>query len=269
MPRLQIVIAFLLLSLLPASARAAHLYIWSGATDAKLAQDQLSAFGAFAKPIAPYVDLAARVVESAKVNGLKPGFFVVAFGLCDQPLNESLLFALEGINPKLYARRVDAKADHPELAGLRCPEFRIPTAEATKTKRARWDSTFRYSGKSKGVSLLGVGFNYEMVDREDDLVPSRGQAAAVFFAVAADGRVLDTATLEVTGVDRSQFHDYDLNDSSVFTGMIYFVDIACDGHMAWEKVEAVNFKVRLKGDKLAVEKSKRTLRQENGCDGDE
>jgi hypothetical protein len=71
--------------------------------------------------IAPY----PQVLESAKVAGLAPGFFIVALGTCRDDAARALVKRLAPLEPGVYARSIDSKAapDCPTDGGWDSPRF--------------------------------------------------------------------------------------------------------------------------------------------------
>jgi hypothetical protein len=109
------------------------LFIFSGGATEAAAKAELAAFeqlrGSFEKLLAPLSKGYPKVVESAKIDGLKPGFFIVVLAACDSALTPNsdkreapfhtvpqLLELYKAIDARVYARSVT----WPEP--LACPE---------------------------------------------------------------------------------------------------------------------------------------------------
>lgn len=101
-----------------AFAEPLHALIFAGGATAADAQAALASFKAeLANQVDNAVKLPAgepRVVESAKLPGLKPGFHIVTLGTCKDPA--PVLAALKAIYPGVYARPLTG-----DVGPERCP----------------------------------------------------------------------------------------------------------------------------------------------------
>jgi hypothetical protein len=95
-----------------------QMIIWSGGRTQVEAEAQLHGFERYAAALKDFIDVTPVIVESVTVEGLKPGFFVVALGLCDEKAVRFPLKLFQAIEPAVYPRQVHygAKeaADAPE-----------------------------------------------------------------------------------------------------------------------------------------------------------
>src|SRR5262249_18500364 len=97
-----------------ASIPAAHaldgqMIVWSGGRTEAEAQSQLQGFARYASALKDFIDVTPVVVESATVEGLKPGFFVVALGVCDENAVSFPVKIFQAIEPAVYTRQVHYK----------------------------------------------------------------------------------------------------------------------------------------------------------------
>jgi hypothetical protein len=101
----------------PATAAPAALegqmIIWSGAKTEAEAKTQFEVFKSYANALEDFVKVAPQVIESATVQGLKPGFFVVALGVCSAKDKDAdfPLRLFQGIEPAVYTREVQYKPE--------------------------------------------------------------------------------------------------------------------------------------------------------------
>jgi hypothetical protein len=93
-----------------------QMIIWGGGdtraeADALLKDynDRVGTVGDFRDPAIQTRDPYPRVVESAKVPGLAPGFFIVALGTCPDEAVRPLLKLLAPLQRGVYARPIDTK----------------------------------------------------------------------------------------------------------------------------------------------------------------
>ncbi len=103
---------FLLLafSSLAAAQTPARALIWGGGATPESATQALHIFESVevAKAMFEFPTGYPRVVESASLAGLKPGFHVVLLGVCERADAAVLLPAFKAIEPAVYARTITA-----------------------------------------------------------------------------------------------------------------------------------------------------------------
>ncbi len=126
----------------------AVMLVWGGGATREAADAALKDYQKRFKPmrgaLVPGDDF-PRVLESATVPGMKPGFFVVALGVCAPGDADAPLAAYKGIEPNVYAREVT-----------------WPVAEGScPTVGEHWTGPTIHRVKKKGLELTGVLFSYQ------------------------------------------------------------------------------------------------------------
>lgn len=99
-----------------------RLVIWAGGKTQAEAKEALAAFEARRKQPSQlmFLELAAgypTILESTKVPGLNPGFFIVALGVCESESDDAFRL-LDFIDPATYSKEVSLP--------LACPTFPTP-----------------------------------------------------------------------------------------------------------------------------------------------
>jgi hypothetical protein len=112
-----------LLATISLSASPVHVVIWGGGKTPESAQQSLAEWGARSAEWSTWLRLQTgypRIVESAKVPGMNPGFHVVVLGAC----NEIEIVATMNVLKTLESSAYEKAATWPEEA---CPVFEMKT----------------------------------------------------------------------------------------------------------------------------------------------
>ena len=177
----------LLLTLLSSSAFAEplHALIFAGGATPEAAQAALAAFKAkLANQVDNVVKLPAgepRVVESAKLPGLKPGFHIVTLGTCKDPA--PVLAALKAIYPGTYSKPLTG-----DVGPERCPTLventgAAPLEPAVKTGPyvvnafASTEDSKDERGRETSTSMLGFVLTEKATGLVKDLITVEGDTA--------------------------------------------------------------------------------------------
>ncbi len=129
--------------------------IFGGGTTAEEGQAQLALWYSLAPSLAKLFVVPKgfpRVVESAQVPGLKPGFHVVLLGACQEFESEAVLPALQAIRPGAYVRIVEWSPPDAACLGL-AVDAGTPSAQ-TKKLGAQTLGTVEYGGGGRAVAAL-------------------------------------------------------------------------------------------------------------------
>ncbi len=170
-----------------ASAQAPQHLVFSGGTTRADGEAALASWKRLAPLIDPHVRLAAgfpKVVESASLPGLKPGFFVVVLGQCD---SLEAFDVIKAIYPAAYTRPVTGAATRS------CPT--LTHSEDTSVTAAR--ESFKTSTAVVNAFLVDT----DSKDERD--FPLRTGSVGVVLVHCTTGAVLDTLTLEGSGASTS------------------------------------------------------------------
>lgn len=140
---------------------AGRMVIAAGSTAQAEAQLQLESFAPWIQALAPFVILKPQVLESAKVEGLKPGFFVVALGICGGEPADELLRLAQALIPEAYERTVRY---HPgrDLPPVGCSAMQLVPAGPAKDTPWKLDQVRGL--RSGDANLAVLPFAYERGD---------------------------------------------------------------------------------------------------------
>jgi len=142
-----------------------QMIIWSGGRTEAEAQTQLKGFERYAAALKDFIDVKPVVVESASVEGLKPGFFVVALGVCDENAVSFPLKLFQAVEPAVYTRQVHygAKeaADAPE-----CPSP-VQIASNGNDDPVYWQLGEPVRSVTGGAKLVALPFTYNWQEQGD------------------------------------------------------------------------------------------------------
>jgi hypothetical protein len=165
----------------------AELIIWSGAKTREDAESQEAGFLSYASALSDVLAVEPAVLESARVEGLKPGFFVVALGLCPKAQVHQPLRIFQALYPDVYTRAVKYQVTS-ETPALKCPEAEEVTRDA-RDEPVLWRLTGSERVTQKGRALVGLAFRY----RWDEA----GDFARSYFAVKTFYLLIDSKTREL------------------------------------------------------------------------
>lgn len=113
MHRLAALTCLIASSALSAETTAARALIWGGGTTPEAGAAAMKSFDDAAEQVKALLELSPgypKLVESASVAGLKPGFHVVLLGLCAVDDAVIPLGLLKSVDPKAYARPVQLQS---------------------------------------------------------------------------------------------------------------------------------------------------------------
>lgn len=159
--------------------------VFSGGTTRADGDAALASWKRLAPLVDPHVRLAAgfpKVVESASLPGLKPGFFIVVLGQCD---SLEAFNVIKAIYPAAYARPVSGA---PTLA---CPTL---TTEASITAE---------SASFKTATAVVNAFSVDTDAKDERGFPRREGSVGVVLVHRKTGAVLDTVSLEGSSASTS------------------------------------------------------------------
>lgn len=142
----------------PSDAVEGELLIWSGAKTRAEAEAQRRGLDAYLKVLEPVLSSHPEVFESARIEGLKPGFFIVALGLCPKKEAAAPLAVFQGIYPDVYTRTVKFPAS--ALPRPRCPEPQ-PAATNDDNLDVPWHLKQVERLTEGAHTLIGLAFTYD------------------------------------------------------------------------------------------------------------
>lgn len=126
-----------LVAFLTLAQQPSKLVIWGGGVTADEAKASLQRFEARDKQL-PFLELEQgypRILETQTVAGLKPGFFVVALGVCASE-SEPTFKLLDALEPAVYTRDVSMPVACPRFSTPVEPEYETFTLNAVEVSKA-------------------------------------------------------------------------------------------------------------------------------------
>jgi hypothetical protein len=142
-----------------------QMIIWSGERTQAEADKEAEAFKRYAQALKDFVEVTPVVVESASVEGLKSGFFVVALGVCDEKASRKFLKLFQTIEPAVYARQVHYKAENAAEAPD-CPTF-VDVPRAGNDEPVYWELGDPVRAPEGGGALVALPFSYDWSEQGD------------------------------------------------------------------------------------------------------
>jgi hypothetical protein len=144
-----------------------QMIIWSGGHTHAEADKQAESFQRYAQALKDFVEVTPVVVESASVEGLKPGFLVVALGVCDEKASHNFLKLFQAIEPAVYARQVHYKAENSAEAPD-CPTaVAVPRAGNGDGETVYWELGEPVRAPEAGDALVALPFSYDWSEQGD------------------------------------------------------------------------------------------------------
>lgn len=142
-----------------------QMIIWSGGKTQAEAEKQLAEFKHYAQALKSFIAINGEVVESATVQGLKPGFFVVAAGVCNDKDVDFPLGILQAIEPSVYAKPVHYKAEDVSAAPD-CPAP-VQVAEEGDNSPVYWKPGDAVRTVTRSGTLVALPFSYDWSEQGD------------------------------------------------------------------------------------------------------
>jgi hypothetical protein len=142
-----------------------QMIIWSGGRTQAEADKQGEAFKRYAQALRDFVEITPVVVESGSVEGLKPGFFVVALGVCDDKAARNFLKLFQAMEPSVYARQVHYKAENAGEAPD-CPTP-VEVPRAGNDEPVLWELGDPVRATEGGGALVALPFSYDWSEQGD------------------------------------------------------------------------------------------------------
>jgi hypothetical protein len=184
----------------PATPAAAtpepQMFIWGGGAKREDAEKALADYESSKGGWEEYYTLAEgfpRILESKTVPGLKPGFFIVALGVCPAPEATALLDTFKAFTPSVYARPVTWEEKAPA-----CPKatggWKVDAVERWKKKGVELTAVKLNQGKAWKVwMVLRDKKGKELEQRETDAKEAQGQTGASIVSCHSDSVYFDKA----------------------------------------------------------------------------
>jgi hypothetical protein len=149
----------------PGKSIEGELLVWSGGKTRAEAESQREGLTAYLDALKPVLKVKAEVMESARVEGLKPGFFVVALGVCPKDKVDEPLGVFQAIYPDVYTRTVKYSPTG-ETPALECPEMETVTTNSAD-EPVLWGLEKDERVAQGGSTLVGLAFTYSWEEAGD------------------------------------------------------------------------------------------------------
>ncbi|MBM7114432.1 hypothetical protein [Archangium primigenium] len=236
-----------------------ELFVWSGGATRAEAEAQKKHFAAYQRVLESVLTLEPQVLESARIEGLKPGFFVVALGVCPKA-ETTLLKVFQALAPEVYTRTVKYAPTH-DLPALDCPQM----AEATSNddgEPVRWkiERTERVvQGKS---TLIALTFSYYW-SQQGDFGSSYFNVKALYFGVDKKRRLLDSKTYSGP-TDASELESLKIEEEQLVAEVKYG-DPRCEPSSDYFKGWRRRVRAALDKGKIKLTEGEPHLREEGPC----
>jgi hypothetical protein len=238
-----------------------ELLVWSGGKTRAEAEFQQETLKPYLEALKPFLPVKPAVMESARVEGLKPGFFIVALGVCPKEKLREPLSVFQALYPDVYTRTVAYKPTE-ETPKLACPEL-ASDATDDNGEPVPWklEKTARVS--QKGNTLVGLAFTYRW-DEAGDFARSFHVVQTLYLLVDAKKRRLldskvhdspsDAATLESLTTEEGRL------DSSIKYG-----DPRCDPGSDYFKGWRTWVKASISKGAIRIDPGEPDLLEEGSC----
>ncbi|HVG58636.1 MAG TPA: hypothetical protein VNA24_08785 [Hyalangium sp.] len=239
----------------------AELIVWSGAKTREDAESQEIAFMGYSTALSDILMLEPAVLESSKVEGLKPGFFVVALGLCPKDKVEQPLRIFQALYPDVYTRTVKYQVTS-ETPALKCPELEEVTQDA-RDEPVLWKLKGAERLTQKGKVLVGLAFSYRW-DEAGDFARSYFAVKTIYLLIDSKTRELVDSKVHEGPSDATKLESFKQEDERIVSSLEYGdppCDPSGDYFKAWRR--EVKASIARKGIQLVEGKPK--LFKEGSC----
>ncbi len=182
-----------------------EILIWSGGKTRAEAERQREILATYLDVLDDILLVSPVVLESARVEGLKPGFFVVALGVCSEEEVKAPLSVFQAIDPEIYTRTVKYKPTD-ETPALTCPEMESVTTDDAGAP-VRWKLAGAERLTQKGSTLVGLVFAYRW-DEAGDFARAYHAVASYYLLVEARTRRLKQSKIHESPGDAASLESF-------------------------------------------------------------
>lgn len=236
-----------------------EMIIWSGGATRAEAEAQKKDFAAYQKAFEPVLTLEPRVLESVRIEGLKPGFFILALGVCPKE-ETAALKVFQALFPEVYTRSVKYTPTR-NTPALDCPLLESVASDG-HDEPVRWalKQTERVlQGKN---ALVGLAFSYHW-EEQGDFASAYFDVKTLYFWVDKKRRLLDAKTYSGPS-DASQLESFK-SEQERLVAEVKYGDPRCqpssDHYKGWKtRVQAAIVK-----GKIDLSEGKPQLLEEGSC----
>ncbi|WP_224371280.1 hypothetical protein [Hyalangium versicolor] len=248
----------------PESASAqneAELIVWSGGKTREEAERQQEGLKDYLSALSPVLQAKPAVLESSKVEGLKPGFFIVTLGLCSKDKVKEPLSLFQAIYPDVYTRTVKYQPGE-DLPVLECPQAEEVT-EDDSGRPVLWRLKGAQRVTQKGKALAGLAFTYEW-DQAGDFARSYFTVKGVYLLIDSKTRQLVESKVYDGPSDATTLTSFTSEKERLVTELDY-ADPPCspsgDAFEAWEARVVVS----IRKDHIELVQGKPKLTKQGSC----
>lgn len=248
----------------PAKKEAPHiegeLLIWSGGKTRAEAERQRQDAAAYLEALDSVLPLSSEVVESARVPGLKRGFFIVVLGLCPKDKVTAPLGVLKAVNPEVYTRSVKYTPGT-ETPALECPELES-VASNSADEPVYWELERVESVEKGGQTLTALAFTYHWSE-VGDFARAYHSFKGIYLLVGKKRRLMDSKVQDGPS-DATNLESFSAEGERIVAALDYG-DPPCDPRTDHFKGWKSKTTVSIGKDGLEVSEDTPTLIKEGSC----
>jgi hypothetical protein len=195
-----------------------ELLVWSGGKTRAEAESQKEGLEAYQEALDSVLKVKPEVLESAKVEGLKPGFFIVALGVCPKDKVQEPLGVFQTLYPDVYTRTVKYRSSA-ELPALECPELVTVTTNSAD-EPVLWGLEKADRVAQGGRTLVGLSFEYSWAEA-GDFARSYSEVKAIYLLVESKTRKLLDSKVYDGPSDATTLESFTLEDGRLVSSLKY------------------------------------------------
>lgn len=237
-----------------------ELLIWSGGKTRAEAERQQQDVVAYMEALDSVLPLTSEVLESARVPGLKKGFFIVVLGLCPKDKVSAPLGVLKAVNPEVYTRSVKYTPSA-ELPEIKCPEL-VSVATNNADEPVYWDLERVEQVEKDGHTLIGLAFTYRW-EEAGDFARAYYSFKGLYLLVGKKRRLVDSKVQDGPS-DATGLESFSADGERIVAALDYGdppCDPGTDHFKGWKKKVTVS----IGKDGLEESEDSPTLVKEGSC----
>ncbi|WP_224241354.1 hypothetical protein [Hyalangium gracile] len=239
----------------------AELIVWSGGKTREEAEQQQEGLDAYLKALEDIYVVKPVVLESARVEGLKPGFFIVALGLCPKEKVAEPLRIFQTLYADVYTRTVKYKPGK-ETPALECPQGEEVTRDPAD-EPVLWELKGAQRVAQKGKVLAGLAFHYSW-DEAGDFARSYFTVKTVYLLIDSKTRKLVESQVHDGPSDATRLEAFTVEGERLVSSLDYG-DPPCSPAGDYFKAWKAKVVVSIGKDGISLKEGKPQLIKEGSC----
>ncbi|PTL82281.1 hypothetical protein [Vitiosangium sp. GDMCC 1.1324] len=237
-----------------------EMLIWSGGKTRDEAERQQQDLAAYQKVLDTVLPLSPQVLESARIQGLKPGFFVVALGVCPKDEVSEPLGVLQAIYPDVYTRTVKYPAEE-KTPALGCPELES-VANDSADEPVRWSLHRTERLEQGGSTLIGLAFTYSW-EEAGDFARAYHDVKTLYLLVGKKRRLVDSEVQDGPS-DATTLESFTSEEGHLVSQLKY-ADPRCDPGGDFFKGWRKKVRASIEKGRLKLSEDKPVLLDQGAC----